>query len=67
MLKNAGIDNIIDMGFGLIHHKQPQQAASLHYGTDAPVKNLGTYNNIFAQLSKKELEELFIEYADYLH
>tara|TARA_S200000501_G_scaffold256621_1_gene240477 strand:+ start:1334 stop:2548 length:1215 start_codon:yes stop_codon:yes gene_type:complete len=67
MLKNAGIDNIVDMGFGLIHHKQPQQAASLHYGTDAPVKNLGTYNNIFAQLSKKELEELFIEYADYLH
>ena len=67
LLHSIGIDSITDTGSGTIHNKQLEQAFAINFGPHSSVKNLGTYNNIFAQLSKKELEELFIEYADYLH
>ena len=46
---------------------QPEQAMAIDFGPHSNVRNLGTYNNIFYQLSKKELKDLFINNADYLH
>ena len=75
MLQNVGIKAIIDDGYGLIHHKQPRQALTINYGgkkedPDEQFSNyelLGTYNNIFQQLSQQELEDLFVYHATYLH
>ena len=75
MLQNVGIKAIIDDGYGLIHHKQPSQAVTINYGgkkedPDEQFSNyelLGTYNNIFHQLSAQELEDLFVNHATYLH
>lgn len=67
LLHSIGINSIIDTGARLIHKKQPQQALSINWGPQSSVENMGTYRNIFKYCSKKELEELFINYADYLH
>jgi len=67
LLHSIGIDAITDAGSQTIHDKQSEQAFTIDFGPHSSVKNLGTYNNIFTQLSREELEELFIEYADYLH
>ena len=75
MLQNIGVSSIIDDGYGLIHHKQPRQAVTINYGgkkadPDEQFSNyelLGTYNNIFHQLSKQDLEDLFVDHATYLH
>tara|TARA_B000000557_G_scaffold243607_1_gene224651 strand:+ start:817 stop:1926 length:1110 start_codon:yes stop_codon:yes gene_type:complete len=67
LLQSIGIDALIDAGSSTIHHEQPEQALSVEFGPHSTIKNLGTYNNIFHQLSRKELEELYIEHANYLH
>ena len=67
LLHSIGIDTIIDKGSRMIHHKQPQQALSINWGPDSSIENMGTYKNIFKYCTKKELENLFINNADYLH
>ena len=67
LLHSIGIDAITDTGSQTIHDKQSEQAFAINFGPHSSVKNLGTYNNIFTQLSREELEELFIKHADYLH
>jgi len=75
ILQSIGIKSIVDDGYGLIHHKQPSQALTINYGgkkadPDEQFSNyelLGTYNNIFQQLSEQELEDLFVYHATYLH
>jgi len=67
LLQSIGIDALIDTGSSTIHHEQPEQALSVEFGPHSTIKNLGTYNNIFYQLSPEELEELYTEFADYLH
>jgi hypothetical protein len=67
LLHSIGIDAIVDAGSGTIHDMQPEQAVAIDFGPHSSVKNLGTYNNIFHNLNKQELEDLYINYADYLH
>jgi hypothetical protein len=67
LLHSIGIDSIVDAGSGTIHDMQPEQAVSIDFGPHSTIKNLGTYNNIFHQLSSEKLKELYIEHADYLH
>ena len=67
LLHSIGIDAIVDAGSGTIHDMQPEQAVAIDFGPHSTIKNLGTYNNIFYKLNKKELENLFINYASYLH
>lgn len=67
MLHSIGIDTLVDAGSSTIHDKQPTQAVSINFGPHSNIENLGTYNNIFHQLSKRELKKLYIENADYLH
>ena len=75
ILQSVGIKSIIDSGYGLIHHKQPSQAFTINYGgkkadPDEQFSNyelLGTYSNIFHQLSANDLEDLYLEHAIYLH
>jgi len=67
ILHSIGINSFVDAGSGTIHDMQPEQAFSIDFGPHSSIKNLGTYNNIFNQLSKKELEDLYINLATYLH
>ena len=75
ILNSLGIKGISDQGFSLLHDKQPSQAMGINFGGEnkdpdkqfSNIENLGTYNNIFSSLSKKELEELFVNNANYLH
>lgn len=67
LLHSIGIDAIVDTGSGTIHDMQPEQAVAIDFGPHSSIKNLGTYNNIFHTLDKQTLEDLYINYADYLH
>ena len=67
ILHSVGLDSIVDTGSSLIHQKQPQQALSINWGPNSSIENMGTYRNIFKYCSRKELEELFVNNADYLH
>ena len=58
LLKSIGIDAIIDKGTKTIHHNEPRQSVS----TDFSGKNIeviGTYKNVFANLSSSEKESLY--------
>ena len=67
LLHSVGIETIIDKGSSMIHHKQPQQALSINWGPNSAIENMGTYNNIFKYCTKKELQDLYVKNADYLH
>lgn len=67
LLHSIGIESIVDTGSSLIHHKQPEQALSINWGPNSSVENMGTYRNIFKYCSRKELEDLFVNNAEYLH
>ena len=67
LLHSIGIDALVDAGSGTVHEKQPEQAFAIDFGPHSNIRNLGTYNNIFNQLTKKQLRDLFISHADYLH
>lgn len=67
LLHSIGIDAIVDAGSGTIHDKQPEQAVAIDFGPHSNIRNLGTYNNIFNQLTKAQLRDLFISHAGYLH
>ena len=67
LLHSIGIDALVDAGSGTVHDKQPEQAFAIDFGPHSSIRNLGTYNNIFNQLTKKQLRDLFISHADYLH
>lgn len=67
LLHSIGLDSIVDKGASLIHQKQPQQALAINWGPNSSIENMGTYKNIFKYCSRKELRELFVNNADYLH
>lgn len=63
ILQSIGIDAIIDKGSKTLHSKQPEQAALIGWGPYVPYENLGTYQNIFANCSPEELEDLYNTYV----
>ena len=67
ILHSIGLDSVVDTGSRLVHEKQPQQALSINWGPNSSVENMGTYKNIFKYCSRKELKELFVNNADFLH
>tara|TARA_B000000557_G_scaffold71501_1_gene56473 strand:- start:1390 stop:3477 length:2088 start_codon:yes stop_codon:yes gene_type:complete len=65
LLKAVGIDAIIDKGTETIHVNEPIQSVSTDF-SGRSIKVIGTYKNIFSNLSKGEKESLYAFLLDFI-
>jgi len=65
LLKAAGIDAIIDKGTQIIHHNEPDQSVSTDF-SGRNIKVIGTYKNVFTNLTQGERESLYEFLLEYI-
>ena len=65
LLKAVGIDSIIDKGTQIIHYNEPSQSVSADF-SGRNIKVIGTYKNVFTNLTQDERESLYKFLLDFI-